>query len=60
MIAAEGDWSVQQCQDVAQHLALLVAAALAARMEPDEATEYMQAQVGLALDPAAFRAALGP
>ena len=51
---------MQQCQDVAQHLALLVAAAPAARMEPDEATEYMQAQVGLALDPAAFRAALGP
>jgi len=29
-------------------------------MGPDEATEYMQAQVELALDPAAFRAALGP
>jgi hypothetical protein len=49
-----------QWQDVARHLALLVAAGLAARMGPDEATENMQAQVGLALDPAAFRAALGP
>ena len=37
-----------------------VAGELAARMGPDEATEYMQAQVGLALDRAAFRAALGP
>jgi hypothetical protein len=58
VIAAEGDWSAQQWQDVAQHLALLVAAGLAAEMWPDEATEYMRQQVGLALDPAAFRAAL--
>jgi hypothetical protein len=59
VIAAEGDWSVQRWQDVARHLALLVAAGLAAEMGPDEATEYMQEQVGLALDPDGFRAALG-
>jgi len=33
---------------------------LATQMEPDDATEYMATQVELALDPAAFRAALGP
>ena len=58
VIAAEGDWSARQWQDVARHLALLVAAALAAEMGPDDATEYLQGQVELALDPAAFRAAL--
>lgn len=56
--AAEGDWTVQQWRDLAAHLAVLVAAALAARMGPAEAIEYMQEQVGLTLDPAAFRAVL--
>ncbi len=61
VIAAEGDWwSVRQWQDVARHLAMLVAGALAAQMGPDEATEHMQEQVELVLDPVAFRAALGP
>ena len=61
VIAAEGDWwSVRQWQDVARHLALLVAAALAAQMGLDEATDHIQQHVDLVLDPVAFRAALGP
>ena len=60
VIAAEGDWSVEQWQDVARHAAMVVAGELAVRMGTDRAIEYMAAQVELALDPAAFRAALGP
>lgn len=50
---------MQRWQAVAQHLAVVVAGELAGRMGVDAATEYMEDQVGLVLDPAAFRACLG-
>ncbi len=45
VIVAEGDWSAPQWQDVARHLALLVAGGMAARMGPDEATAGRQQTV---------------
>ena len=58
VFAIETSWSVQRWQDVARHLAMLVASALAERMGPCEAVEYMQDQVELVLDPRRFRMAV--
>jgi hypothetical protein len=58
VFATEDDWSVQRWQDVARHLAMLVAAALAVSKGTHEAVEYMQDQVELVLDPSRFRMAV--
>ena len=48
---------VRQWQRCAVQLALIVAQHLAGELGFDEATKYMQAQVGIAVDPKRFRAA---